>query len=269
MKTFNTGETEQDLREKYNPDGSDLRKAQERMLDMLLYLDQVCRQLGLSYRLQAGSVLGSVRHNGFIPWDDDVDVVLNRRDWKQLSKYLIKHPHPQYVLQCHTTDSGYYGFWNVLRDLKSEYIQDSIVHNTRKYRGLQIDIFCFENRQIPLFARITGKISRINKTHFIGRKPLLASLVFLFQKNILHPVFRMIGYFCGNKTLYMHTYGSGFLYRMPQEVLLPYKQIPFEKYFFWGPAQPERFCELRYGNYTDLPPINQRNKHKAQYRIWE
>lgn len=67
----------------------------------------------------------------------------------------------------------------------------------------------------------------------------------------------------------MHTYGSGLFYQIPEHVLLPYKQIPFEKHLFWGPAQPERFCELRYGNYMDLPLDDQRDHHKAKYRIWE
>ena len=68
---FNTGETQSELRAKYNPEGSILRRAQMRMLDMLIYLDKVCKEQNIPYRIDGGNVLGAVRHGGFIPWDDD------------------------------------------------------------------------------------------------------------------------------------------------------------------------------------------------------
>lgn len=157
---FNTGETQAELRAKYNPEGSVLRRAQMRMLDMLLYFDQVCKEQKIPYRIDGGNVLGAVRHGGFIPWDDDVDVVIMRKDLHRLCDYLIKNPHPQYKLQTFETDYGYVGAWVVLRDTKSEYIQDSVVHNARKYRGLQIDIFPYENRVIKPLHKIAAKITK-------------------------------------------------------------------------------------------------------------
>ena len=148
VERFNTGETPEDLKKKYNSEGTILRKAQLRMLDMLLYLDKVCREQKISYRIDAGNVLGAIRHGGFIPWDDDIDIVLSSKDYKKLLRYLIENPHKQYKLQSFKTDYGYVGAWAVLRDIKSEYIQDSKIHNARKYRGLQIDIFPYE--KMPL-----------------------------------------------------------------------------------------------------------------------
>ena len=67
--TFNTGETSEELRATYNPEGSILRKVQDRLLEMLLYLDGVCKSIGVPYRLDGGNVLGAIRHQGFIPWE--------------------------------------------------------------------------------------------------------------------------------------------------------------------------------------------------------
>ena len=90
---FNTGETQGELRAKYNPDGSILRRAQLRMLDMLLYLDKVCKEQQIPYCLDSGNVLGAVRHGGFIPWDDDMDVLLTRYRLKKelIIEDIMKH----------------------------------------------------------------------------------------------------------------------------------------------------------------------------------
>ena len=67
-----TDTLQNELRERYNPDGSILRKQQLRMLEMLQYIDFVCKKHNIRYWLCSGTLLGAVRHGGFIPWDDDV-----------------------------------------------------------------------------------------------------------------------------------------------------------------------------------------------------
>ena len=146
IMVFNTGETSEELKAKYNPEGSLLRRVQLRMLDMLLYFDTVCKEQHISYRLDGGTVLGAVRHGGFIPWDDDLDVAIDsKEDYKKILQYLKNHPHPQFVLQHKKTDKGFNNIWFTIRDLKSEYIhldEETAKHdNLRKYRGLQIDVF--------------------------------------------------------------------------------------------------------------------------------
>ena len=267
---FNTGETSEELREKYNPDGSILRKAQLRMLDMLLYLDEVCQHEHIPYRIDAGNVLGAIRHGGFVPWDDDVDIVLLRKDYKKLCRYLKCHPHPQFVLQSFSTDHGYVGAWSVLRDLKSEYIQDSKVHNARKYRGLQVDIFPYENRIIPFFYKISDRITRKNQTWFIGRLPLLARFIYIVQHYFIHPIFRMIGNIIKmNDSTYGHSYGASFPVWHSKNSLFPHKPLNFENHQFPGPANPDQYLKEHYGDYMKLPPISNRQHHQAKYRIWE
>ena len=151
---FNTGETSEELKAKYNPEGSKLRRLQLRMLDMLIYIDKVCTEQNIDWRLDCGNILGAVRHGGFIPWDDDIDIVLVPKEHKRLVAYLKDHPHPQFVLQDNDTDPGFYApNWAVLRDLKSEYKQDSHFHNEEGIKNLQL---------ISLIADINNLI-KINK----------------------------------------------------------------------------------------------------------
>lgn len=269
IKVYNTGETTEMLKDKYNPEGSILRKAQLRMLDMLLYIDVVCKKLNIEYRLDSGNVLGAVRHGGFIPWDDDVDIVILRKDCPKLCRYLLENPHPQYVLQYHKTDFGYLGFWFVLRDLKSEYIQNSDVHNARKYRGLQVDIFPIEEGLTPLFMKIAGHITYLNEKYFALRHKKIADIIYKLQKNILHPVLRILDKFSGVKGTCMYSYGIPFMFQFPKSYIADYKPILYEGYYFPGPSDPDAFCKMMYGNYMDLPPVDKRDHHKAQYKIWD
>ena len=268
-KVFNTGETEADLKAKHNYEGSVLRKAQLRMLDMLIYFDEICKEIGVGYRIQAGTVLGAIRHGGFVPWDDDVDVVVNRKDYKKICKYLLEHPHPQYVLQCRETDPNYYNFWNVLRDTHSEYIKKGdLEHNIKKFKGLQIDLFCFESGNIPFLFRVTRSLTNINSRFFIGRNKIIADFIYNFQKYILNPLFRLISFLFGDKNQYMHCYGANMAdYQIPKDVHLPFKPITFEGKEFLGPAKPVEFCNIRYGNYMDIPVPEKRNHHQVELKI--
>ena len=149
--TYNTGESSEELRQKYNPDGSVLRKVQNRLLEMMLYLDEVCKAIDVPYRLDGGNVLGAVRHQGFIPWDDDVDIVVEDQYYDKLCSYLASHPHPQFVFQSPETDKGYFRFWNTIRDTKSEYVhkKGNALNDAFEYRGLQVDIFRYVQVRYP------------------------------------------------------------------------------------------------------------------------
>lgn len=271
---FNTGETQQDLRSKYNPEGSQLRKMQLRMLDMLLYIDKVCKEQNIEWRLDGGNILGAVRHGGFIPWDDDIDIVLLPKEFKKLVKYLEKNPHPQFVLQTNKTDHGFYApNWAVLRDLKSEYFQDSFLHNARKFRGAQIDIFCYDNHLNKKLYSFIARFTRKNIVSFIGRKPIIAKLIYEFETKILIPLFKIVGRPFSDSNLYGHAYGHlayPFYFKwVSSEMVFPHKPILFEGHFFPGPGNPEKFLRHKYGNYMDLPAIDQRNPHQAEYKIWD
>ena len=95
------------LRAKYNPDGSQLRELQLRQLEMLKFLDEVCRKHDLKYWLSYGTCLGAIRHGGFIPWDDDIDVEMPRTDYIKLQKILRAMPSCRYILQNAKSDQEF------------------------------------------------------------------------------------------------------------------------------------------------------------------
>jgi hypothetical protein len=72
--------TNEELRERYNPEGSLLRRQQTRMLEILLEVDRICQKHDIRYWLSSGTLIGALRHDGFIPWDDDLDIEMMRED---------------------------------------------------------------------------------------------------------------------------------------------------------------------------------------------
>jgi lipopolysaccharide cholinephosphotransferase len=272
--TYNTGETSQELKEKYNPEGSTKRKVQLRLLDMLIYFDKVCKEISVDYRLDSGNVLGAIRHGGFIPWDDDLDVAIDSlKDYRRLCQYLKSHPHPQFVFQDDSTDKAHIKYWNTLRDLKSEYIHlekgEDILDKKLRFRGLQIDIFPFEAGVIPSLYFRYAELNRKEKWALLEHKYNKVRFIRYIRKRICVPFLHVASRLFGNKQFYMYSYGLAFKARIPKSVLLPHKPIVFEGLSFPGPADPVKYCEIVYGNYLNLPPQDKRDHHLVRYRIWD
>lgn len=112
-------------------------------IDMLVRFDQVCRQHDLQYSLAFGSLLGCVRHHGFIPWDDDIDVFMPRKDYERLKKYRKTFKDP-YYLQFPGCDNGYSFSFAKLRNSNTTGISYAFRYESFN-QGFFIDIFPLDN----------------------------------------------------------------------------------------------------------------------------
>lgn len=256
---------QRELRERFNPDGSLLRKAQLRMLEMLKFIDQVCKDNNLTYWIDSGTLLGAARHGGFIPWDDDVDIAMPMEDAEKFKQIMIhNNPSDEFVIQCHETDPGYYGVWPVLRDLKSEYIQDSHMHNRRKYRGLQVDIFPMNQKVNRILHRIVSIIINSIISNLLLKYPnIKVERLFRFATKSVIPLIRHLSVI--KNKYYKMDYGVGFRTKRYLKNIYPLSSISFEGTLLNSPCNISEYLDDIYNDWHKIPDTKQIVTHKAKF----
>lgn len=260
------------LKKKYNPDGSTLRKAQLRMLEMLIFIDDVCKKNDIEYWIDYGTLLGAARHGGFIPWDDDTDICMTTDNLKKFRKVMQTNPSEQFVLQNHDTDPGYFRFWDVVRDVNSEYIHipDAPPEHYLKYKGLQVDIFPFEERISYIYHRFCGKFYNAFISYpLFERKPykLLKPFVrfnYGILKYILVPIGKVFGWFSQNNGEFMMSYGNQFVDKKRKTSVFPLGSISFEGYEFSCPKDVDATLTANYGDWRLVPDESHIKTHNAR-----
>ena len=137
-----------------------LGKLHETLLEILDYVVSVCEENGLQYVLVYGTALGAYRHKGFIPWDDDLDIALPRKDYEKLIEIMKKSEQKKYLIQNESNEKRYYLPFSKVRKAGTLFAE-SIAQGMYSNNGIFIDIF-------PLFYHnfcILSIIARHNRKH--------------------------------------------------------------------------------------------------------
>lgn len=260
------------LRARYNPDGSDLRRAQLEMLEMLSFLDRICAEHNLSYWLSSGTLIGAMRHGGFLPWDDDVDVAMTRQDAEKLRKIMGKKVYDGYIIMHSTlTDPDYVrSGWLTLRSLKSGYILDESKHIRQKYQGLQVDIFEVE-QGLPYHAKtpvnmlnkylIEGYLSKKKNGRF---RRMVARLAHRFADYVVIPVSRL---FRTRNTDYNYALGVPFRMNQPADNIFPVRRVYFEGRQFNVPNKAEDYLTRVFGDWQHVPEPGEVETHDVKFHF--
>lgn len=254
-----------------------LREAQLIMLDILKEVHRICEKHNLRYFLSDGTLLGAVRHQGFIPWDDDLDISMPREDYNKFMAIAQGELSEDYFMQTMKTDP-YYKLYHVplkVRYNKSLFIEDG--ENHKKYhQGIYIDIFPMDKApdsmgkyslQSKLSKFLLVSKMKINtrdfpSVKFFGRtisQVLGKAVSFKMVDKILFSTYKW------NKEATGEYYTQGpeiiWSHRFKSESLFPLKKIKFEDSEFWVPNKPEDILTIMFGDFMKLPPEDQRLYH--------
>ncbi len=242
---------------------------QAAMLELLKILDEICKKLNIPYMLFAGSMLGAVRHKGFIPWDDDVDVVMLRKDYEYFLKTASEEiDKERYFIQAEHSEHWPMYFsklrMNNTTCLEKYHPKDSLIH-----QGVYIDIFPCDNASDISFVRkiqfLCSKIVIANSLEKRGydTNSICKKLLLLFSKIAPVNLLNKIAKSCNkNSTKYVHTFfGGSSKYNKsiyPREWFKNIIYADFENNKFPVSASFDEFLTLLYGDYMTLPKIEDR-----------
>ena len=122
----------------------DLKHAQKVMLYILKEVHKVCEKNNIKYFLDSGTLIGAVRHNGFIPWDDDIDIGMLREDYEKFCLHAHEILPENLVIQNEYTDPGYGQCYSKVILQGTKWLEHDAKKVSRKYSGLYIDIFVYD-----------------------------------------------------------------------------------------------------------------------------
>lgn len=245
-----------------------LRRAQLKQLSILEEIDRICRKHDIKYWLDGGSLLGAVRHGGFIPWDDDIDIAMTLDDSRRFAEVALKELRSGLVLQTPETEHTREPIMKV-RDLNSFYVEGTEDFSLDYSKGLFVDIFPF----IPYpnvsrsFCKRYGKAmskcySILHHSHQYSWRATFELFYFgakyLFCKAMWAAAFalRKRDTYISNVLI---NNGYGIMHR--RDCLFPLSTIEFEGKRFAAPADPDAYLRDLYRNYMEVPPKEKQKVH--------
>ena len=270
-----------------------MQESQQIALNVLVQFDRICRQEHLQYYLMYGTLIGAVRHNGFIPWDDDIDVMMPRQDYDRFVKYAEEHQKELYPLKLHTraNTKGFCFAISRFSDMRYRYV------NMDSYAklfdiGAFIDVYPWDNfcntreeaekvwmgcRKMNLTYNryLISENAADNAVAALVRKATRGALHLLkgshYDQRIDAEVRDYILNHTSDQDLYYgHVVWADGIYHFEKAKLMDMKVITheFEGYNFNIPAAYDYILRTIYGDYMKLPP-EEKQHPTHDYKLYE
>jgi len=257
--------------------GDVLRKLQMTELEMLIEVDRICRKYDIKYSLDGGTLLGAVRHNGFIPWDDDADVVMLRAEYDKFYAACQRDlDTDRFFLQEYRTDDRYRWGYSKMRRNGTLFLREGQEH-VKCNQSVFIDIFVYDSvpdqavlRRLHLFLCYCIRKALYSE---VGRKTA-QSRPLRFWYEILYKIPRNAWFFLIGKIAHVtnkkrrslvrhmtYPYRKECRYGLPRECFDEYIEKDFEGHTFKIFKKYDLYLTQLYGDYMTLPPPEKRKTH--------
>lgn len=253
-------------------------------LDMLVKFDKICEENGLTYFLDSGTALGAVRHHGFIPWDDDVDVGMPREDYNKLLKLGEKGLPDNLFVQTYKNDPAYMMPFAKVRLGDTFFPEAAVDVRKMKYQGIYMDVFPFDRlpdnsrkaiRRVKQ-SRYWYYFSVYSRRDFPGIKrsqQIVARLLKKLPDNAVIRIHKFYDRFCSKYNSKNTNTWTCFCWRMSQQKMYFFENVdlfPTTKTKFEGKElsimhTPHSYLTKMFGDYSKLPPENERKPHLSGF----
>ena len=265
-----------------------LSEIQQLQIEMISEIDSICRENNIEYAFMYGSMLGMVRHSGFIPWDDDIDIVLSRENYEKLLNVLLNKDINNRFIQNNKTDK-YFEFPIIRYCAKNTFCYSSERQKLKSKKYIYIDIFPLDN--LPdddeLAKQHIKKVSKLrkiiyhkmnyrwcNKTKLGYLRCYLYKFIYCFssiRKLVNKLEIEMTRYsFMSSKRLI--NFNTAYNYNVDtfnRDELFPSKEFSFDGKMFFGVNDYEKILRQLYNDYLILPPEEKRKQRHDCYLIEE
>lgn len=246
-----------------------VRDLQLALLDMLVKINELCQKYEINYSLSSGTVLGAVRHGGFIPWDDDLDLMLVREEYEK----FLQIPNEEFQRCGFTLQKAFTKEWPMffskVRKNGTTFIEKYPNKLKGAHQGIYIDILPVDNLynsmlaanvQWNVFHLLAAKCldKRGYRTTSLKKKFALTVARFLPES----PMIRFVEASNQKKSKKVHIFLGASVDRdksiYPREMFEEYTSVEFEGKTFPVIKDYKKYLEITYGNYMELPPEKDR-----------
>lgn len=237
-------------------------------LDIFRVFIDVCKRLNLKYYIAGGTLLGAVRHSGFIPWDDDIDIGMPREDYEKFIEYGQNYLPDYYFLQSYKSDKQWLRHFCKIRDSRTTFVESTVKHLNINH-GVWIDIFPldFINKKKQSFY---NKILALNESNIFGCKTISRKIKVFMSKIITFKFSDKSAFEKREKLLrkvkngkylafFSGAYGEKEIF--PKEWFDEGTLLDFEGVNVNAPKEYKKYLSQVYGDYMCYPPKEKRVPH--------
>ncbi|MCK4752020.1 MAG: LicD family protein [Planctomycetes bacterium] len=254
-----------------------MKQIQSTILEVMSYVDKLCRDNSIEYYIMGGTALGAVRHDGFIPWDDDLDIFMTPDNYEKFKSVFSAQNSTKFEIQEWRLGDNLLEYAKV-RMNGTTFIEANFKGNRDMHHGVYIDIMilhkCPKSRikkgLLFLFSRYV-QVQALAERNWIPKSKLQAIILGFIR---LLPKHFMSGYFYKQIYKYdkrdMQDYQYCYFLTkarfnqaiFPKEMFMEPVDIPFETTKLLAPTDIHGYLKMRYGNYMALPPEKDREAAK-------
>jgi len=258
----------------------DIEDVQFQLFSILIEVDRICRKHHIKYSLEGGTLLGAIKYHGFVPWDDDIDIVMERKEYDRFLKICRTELNKDFFLQNYRTVKHFPLNYSKLHMRRTLYVQESIQH-LKIHHGLFIDIFPVDHVYRPLLRLQVALIGALTSARWVKlnriyrrKETVTSSRMKLFVYRILacFPLWwinfsidlicKMFNHFPCKYYYEVCNPNRNFkpLHRKVYQELI---EVEFMGWCFFASKHYRKFLKSRFGDIRKLPPVEERRpSHK-------